>query len=214
MTLKQKQALLAYLGYYDGPLDGLWGEKSQRATIDFQRDFVGLSVDGICGEQTEKALKHSVAYGIDKKSDSTDYAGVQNNNVGNSTDNNTGTTWDEIKYFKKQEFACKCGKYCDGYPAEIDMNMVKIADQIREKIGKPITINSGLRCKTHNANVGGVSNSQHIYGNAADLGCPDGCTPAQMASIAEEIMGDTGGIGTYSWGVHIDTRPTKSRWNG
>ena len=37
MTLKQKQALLAYLGYYDGPLDGLWGEKSQRATIDFQR---------------------------------------------------------------------------------------------------------------------------------------------------------------------------------
>ena len=32
MTLKQKQALLAYLGYYDGPLDGLWGEKSQRET--------------------------------------------------------------------------------------------------------------------------------------------------------------------------------------
>ena len=39
MTLKQKQALLAYLGFYDGPLDGLWGEKSQRATIDFQRSY-------------------------------------------------------------------------------------------------------------------------------------------------------------------------------
>ena len=25
MTLKQKQALLAYLGYYDGPLDGMLG---------------------------------------------------------------------------------------------------------------------------------------------------------------------------------------------
>ena len=218
MTVSQRQALLFYLGYYDGPLDGLWGEKSQRATIDFQRDFVGLSVDGICGEQTEKAMKHAVAYGIEKKSDNTDctydYTGVQNNNTGNSTDNNTGTTWDEIKYFKKQEFACKCGKYCDGYPAEIDMNMVKIADQIREKIGKPITINSGLRCKTHNSNVGGVSNSQHLLGNAADLGFPSGCTPAQMASIAEDIMGDTGGIGIYSWGIHIDTRPTKSRWNG
>ena len=214
MTLKQKQALLAYLGYYDGPLDGLWGEKSQRATIDFQRDFGGISVDGICGEQTEKALKHSVAYGISRKSDSTDYTGVQNNNTENSTDGNTGTVWDEIKYFKKQEFACKCGKYCNGYPAEIDMDMVKIADQIRARIGKPITINSGLRCKTHNANVGGVSNSQHLYGNAADLGCPPGYTPEKMASIAEEIMGDTGGIGTYSWGIHIDTRSTKSRWNG
>lgn len=214
MTLKQKQALLAYLGCYDGPLDGLWGEKSQRATIDFQRDFVGLSVDGICGEQTEKALKHSVAYGIDGKSDSTDYTGVQNNNTVNSTDNNAGTVWDEIKYFKKPEFACKCGKYCDGYPAEIDMNMVKIADEIRSRIGKPIHINSGLRCKTHNANVGGVSNSQHLFGNAADLGCPSGCTPIQMASIAEDVMGDTGGIGIYSWGIHIDTRTTKSRWNG
>ena len=39
LALKQKQALLAYLGYYDGPLDGLWGEKSQRATIDFQRAY-------------------------------------------------------------------------------------------------------------------------------------------------------------------------------
>lgn len=219
MTMKQKQALLAYLGYYNGQLDGLWGDKSQRATIDFQRDFGGISVDGICGEKTEEALKHAVAYGMpEKKPDITDYTSdytnVQNNNTENSTDGSTGTVWDEIKYFKKQEFACKCGKYCNGYPAEIDMNMVKIADKIREKIGKPITINSGLRCKTHNANVGGVSNSQHLYGNAADLGCPSGCTPAQMASIAEDIMGDTGGIGIYSWGIHIDTRSTKSRWNG
>ena len=218
MTLKQKQALLAYLGYYDGPLDGLWGKKSQKATEAFQGDFGGISVDGICGEQTEKALKNAVADGMEKKSDRTDCTedctNVQNNNTGNSTGINTGTTWDEIKYFKKSEFACKCGKYCNGYPVDIDMNMVKIADKIREKIGKPITINSGLRCKTHNANVGGVSNSQHLYGNAADLGCPAGCTPTQMASIAEEIMGDTGGIGTYPWGIHIDTRATKSRWNG
>ena len=201
MTLKQKQALLAYLGYYDGPLDGLWGEKSQRATIDFQRDFCGISVDGICGEKTEKALRHAVAYGMPgKKQD---------------TKPQTGTFWDEIQYFTRAEFKCKCGgKYCNGYPVDIDMNMVKIADKIRAKIGKPITINSGLRCKTHNENVGGVSNSQHLLGKAADLGCPSGFTPTQMASIAEEIMGNTGGIGIYSWGIHIDTRSTKSRWNG
>lgn len=218
MTLAQKQCLLAYLGYYAGAIDCVWGEGSKRATIDFQRDFGGISVDGICGEQTEKALKHAVAYGIEKKLDSTgctsDCTNVQNNNADDCTNNNTGTFWDEIKYFKKSEFACKCGKYCNGYPADIDMNMVKIADEIRNRIGKPIQINSGLRCKTHNANVGGVSNSQHLLGKAADLGCPSGCTPAQMASIAEDIMGDTGGIGIYSWGIHIDTRSIKARWNG
>ena len=219
MTIKQKQCLLAYLGYYAGEIDGSFGQLSVAATKAFQQDFGGIAVDGICGEQTEKALKHAVAYGMpEKKSDSTDYTpdytNVQNNNTENSTDGNTGTFWDGIKYFKKSEFACKCGKYCNGYPAEIDMNMVKIADEIRSRIGKPIHINSGLRCKTHNANVGGVSNSQHLLGKAADLGCPIGCTPAQMASIAESIMGNTGGIGIYSWGIHIDTRSTKSRWNG
>ena len=222
MTLKQKQALLAYLGYYDGPLDGLWGEKSQQATIGFQRAYMEQEdVDGVLGAATEKRILEVIATEeepFDKKSDSTDYTSdytnVQNNNTDDSTHNNTGTPWGRIKYFKKSEFACKCGKYCDGYPAEIDMNMVKIADEIRSKIGKPITINSGLRCKTHNANVGGVSDSQHLLGKAADLGCPSGCAPTQMASIAEEIMGDTGGIGTYSWGIHIDTRSTKSRWNG
>ena len=103
MTLKQKQALLSYLGFYDGPLDGLWGEKSQRAVIDFQRSYMAQEdVDGICGEQTEKAMKHAVTYGIEKKSDSTDYTNVQNNNVVNSTDGNTGTFWDDIKYFKRK----------------------------------------------------------------------------------------------------------------
>ena len=203
MTTKQRQHLLAFLGYYVGNVDGEWGALSKTACTAFQKDFGGIKVDGFGGTETDKALKHAVAYGMPAKEDTS-----------TKEENATGNFWDGIKYFKRSEFACKCGKYCNGYPAEIDMKMVKIADAIRERIRKPISVNSGLRCKTHNANVGGVSNSQHLYGTAADLGCPIGCTPSQMASIAEEIMGDTGGIGTYQWGIHIDTRSTKSRWNG
>lgn len=201
MTTLQIQALLTYLGYGPGEVDGLPGKNTRRAVLAFQAQE-GLEQDGSPGPLTQAAMLEAVANGRFRAADS------------KTQEETTGTFWDEIKYFKKPEFACKCGKYCDGYPAEIDMNMVKIADEIRARIGKPISINSGLRCKTHNANVGGVSNSQHLLGKAADLGCPSGCTPAQMASIAEEIMGDTGGIGTYSWGIHIDTRSTKSRWNG
>ncbi len=195
MTIKQRQALLFYLGYYVGNIDGEWGQMSKTATRCFQKDY-GLTADGICGTATEKALSHAVCYGMPAKK-------VE-----------TASGWEGIKHFKKAEFACKCGKYCNGYPEDIDLKMVKYADAIRERIGKPIPINSGLRCKTHNANVGGVSNSQHLYGTAADLGCPAGTTPKKMAAIAEEIMGNTGGIGIYSWGIHIDSRKTKSRWNG
>ena len=201
MTTKQIQALLVYLGYDPGEVDGLPGKNTRRAVLAFQAQE-GLTADGSPGPLTQAALLDAVAKGRFRAEDA------------RTPEETTGTFWDEIKYFKKSEFACKCGKYCNGYPADIDMSMVKIADEIRNRIGKPIQINSGLRCKTHNANVGGVSNSQHLLGNAADLGCPSGCTPTQMASIAEDIMGDTGGIGTYSWGIHIDTRSTKSRWNG
>ena len=197
MTIKQKQHLLGYLGYYQGTVDGKWGRLSVEATEAFQKDYQ-LTVDGIFGPATEKRILEVIATGEEPKKKEPE---------------KTGTFWDEIKYFTRQEFACKCGE-CGGFPSEPDERMVRIADAIRKRIGKPISVNSGIRCKTHNANVGGVSNSQHLYGTAADLGCPSGCTPSQMASIAEEIMGETGGIGIYSWGIHIDTRSTKSRWNG
>ena len=213
MTIKQIQCLLYYLGYYNGMLDGIWGEKSQRATIDFQRDFAGLPVDGICGDQTEKALKHSVAYGIGKKSDSTDYTNVQNNNTGNSTDGNTGTVWDGIKYFKRSEFACKCGKYCNGFPVEPNEKLVETLETIREHFGVPVTVSSGIRCKTHNTNVGGVSNSQHMEGTAADI-VVKGVPVSEVVKYAETLMPKTGGIGTYKTFTHIDVRSVKARWNG
>lgn len=123
-------------------------------------------------------------------------------------------SWKEIQYFRPEEFKCKCGKHCDGYPTEIDMTMVRYADAIRKRLGAPLIVNSGLRCKQHNANVGGVANSQHVLGTACDLGAPAGVTPEKMASIAEEVIGNTGGIGIYSWGIHIDDRTTKARWRG
>ena len=208
MTIKQQQHLLGYLGYYNGQIDGQGGRMSTEACRAFQADY-GLTPDGICGTMTQKMLIGAIS-GTAAKVER--HAEVVQEATGKPK---TGTFWDEIRYFTREEFRCKCGgKYCNGYPADIDMNMVKIADEIRNRIGKPIQINSGLRCKTRNANVGGVSNSQHLLGKAADLGCPNGCTPTQMASIAEEIIGNTGGIGVYSWGIHIDTRSTKSRWNG
>lgn len=140
MNTKQKQALLFYLGYYVGAIDGKWGSGSKEACKSFQRDF-GLTPDGVCGTDTEKALKHTVCYGISRKQEA-----VQ-----------SGDFWDDIKYFKKSEFRCKCGCGAD------DMNetLVRVADRTREHFGSPITVSSGRRCATHNARVGGVANSRH-----------------------------------------------------
>ena len=190
MTLKQKQALLAYLDYYDGPLDGLWGEKSQRATEAFQGDFGGISVDGICGEKTEKALKHAVAYGIPEKRQ--------------DTKPQTGTFWDEIQYFTRAEFKCKCsGKFCDGYPAEMQEAVVKIADAARAHFGRPAHVISGLRCKQWNAHEGGVVNSQHMYGEAIDLRI-EGVTAETLRQFVSAQPGHRYSYCINSTNVHFD----------
>jgi zinc D-Ala-D-Ala carboxypeptidase len=44
-----------------------------------------------------------------------------------------------------------------------------ILDPLRRCFGKPIVINSGYRCKELNKAVGGVPNSWHQKGNAADI---------------------------------------------
>ena len=201
MTMKQKQALLAYLGYYDGPLDGLWGEKSQRAVIDFQRSYMEQEdVDGIFGAETEKRILEVIAT-REKPKESV------------NVDTAPGW-WKDIRYFTRAEFRCPCGK-CGGFPVEPQEAMVRTVDEIRRRLGIPVSIvdagGSGVRCPEHNAEVGGVYNSEHLYGRAADL--HSAASPARMKAVAEEVLGNTGGIGLYDWGIHVDVGKY-SRWNG
>ncbi len=200
MTTKQKQALLAYLGYYSGPLDGLWGEKSQRATIDFQRAYMEQTeVDGIFGAATEKRILEVVASGEEPV-------------VAESATTTSADWWKDIRYFTRAEFRCPCGR-CGGFPVEPDEKLVRTVDAIRAKLGKPITINSGVRCQAHNDELpGSAKNSYHLKGMAADLHCNTE-TPAEMKAAAEAVMGKTGGIGLYQWGIHVDVGKY-SRWNG
>ncbi len=44
-----------------------------------------------------------------------------------------------------------------------------ILDPLRRAYGKPIIVNSGYRCYALNTAVGGVPNSQHLTGHAADI---------------------------------------------
>ena len=72
---------------------------------------------------------------------------------------------DISKNFDRAEFACKCGCGFDN----IDDRVVAMAQKIREALGEPVRINSGCRCIEHNERVGGVEDSTHTLGKAADL---------------------------------------------
>ena len=183
-------------GYYEGKVDGDWGRLSREATVAFQKAFGGLDPDGICGENTEKALKHAVAYGIDKPEED------PKEEIKEPA--KSGDFWDEIKYFKRSEFKCKCGNiYCNGYPAEPQEKLVRVADRVREHFGAVATVSSGLRCTRHNANVGGVANSRHLTGKAMDF-CIAGKTAAQVLAFVQKQPGIRYSYAIDSNFVHMD----------
>ena len=109
-----------------------------------------------------------------------------------------------------KEFACKDGSDTIFIADKLPM----VCQYIRMRAGKGITPSNGYRTPEHNAKVGGEEFSMHLYGAAADLLCPAGLTPKQLAGFAREIMPDWGGVGIYSWGIHVDVSPTFRNWNG
>lgn len=55
-----------------------------------------------------------------------------------------------------------------------------ILNPLREKYGSPIVVNSGYRCHKLNKVVGGVKNSAHIDGRAADIRALNSCRRDNM----------------------------------
>lgn len=116
---------------------------------------------------------------------------------------------DLSEHFSRSEFACKCGCGFDNISTEL----ITVLEDIRTYFGVPVKINSGCRCEKHNAKVGGVQNSQHVQGIAADI-VVSGRTPAQVADYLENKYQDHYGVGRYSSFTHIDVRQAKARWHG
>lgn len=111
--------------------------------------------------------------------------------------------------FKVSEFACK-----DGSDAIlVAPRLVMVLQSIRSHFGKAVSIHSAYRTPAYNTKVGGVAQSQHCYGTAADISI-QGVTPAKVAAYARSLMPDWGGVGTYSTFTHVDVREEKSDWNG
>lgn len=82
-----------------------------------------------------------------------------------------------MKYFTIEELTASATakrKGIDNIPtAAIKINLKhlveKVLDPLREAYGNPIVVDSGYRCPKLNKAVGGVSNSQHVTGEAADI---------------------------------------------
>ena len=121
------------------------------------------------------------------------------------------------KNFHIDEFESKDGAEM---PEDVFENIGELAENlqvIRNYVKAPIKVNSGYRSPSHNEAVGGVSDSQHVKGNAADI-VIEKVVSKQLFDIIERMMDEgkigQGGIGLYSTFVHYDIRGHKVTWEG
>ena len=205
MTTKQRQNLLAYLGYYSGIPDGEYGPLTRKAVKRFQEAFGGIGVDGVAGAETDKAMRHAVAYGMPEEV------------AGNATTTSAGAEQYlqpdgcyhiprgvDVQLSKNlwaHEIHCQGNGCCK--ESIISKQMVEMFQLIRDDYCDSIEIatagGSGYRCSIHNSEVGGAYASLHMTGNALDLHCRD---KEKLLAVVNRHITD-GEIGVYSWGIHV-----------
>lgn len=95
---------------------------------------------------------------------------------------------------------------------EVRDNIIALVENVlqplRDAWEKPLFINSGYRCLELNKKVGGVPTSQHVLGQAADVGCSD---PLALARLAKKMRLPYDQMGVYPTFVHFSYSEDRNR---
>lgn len=114
-------------------------------------------------------------------------------------------------HFRESEFTCNHCNSLDGLT--VPQALLAVLEDVRTYFGNaPVTINSGYRCKMHNTNVGGATNSRHMHADAADITVAH-TSPNDVMNYLDAKYPDKYGVGNYGSFTHIDVRPGgPARW--
>ena len=104
-----------------------------------------------------------------------------------------------MKYFKKEEFTMGSVNVFH----KMDSDFLALLDELRDRCGFGLKINSSYRDIAYNSSIGGAKSSKHIEGIAVDLACTDSHKRAIIVKNALELGLTVGVAKTF---VHVDSR--------
>jgi hypothetical protein len=101
-------------------------------------------------------------------------------------------------------------------PARISVDLVRLLQAIRDRIGRPVGISSGYRSWAYNVALyrsrgQTPTKSRHCSGQAADISV-SGMTGMDIAKVAVDVFGDGIGVGIANSYAHVDVRGSWSSW--
>jgi peptidoglycan hydrolase-like protein with peptidoglycan-binding domain len=190
--VKKRQRLLSFLQgadgrfYYEGPIDGIDGPGTQAGAQRFLEDY---------GFQVQAALEAPQAPAADVLT-------VMVFSLAADGDKFVSP------HFRVREFACN-----DGSDVVLIHPILLVWAEALRTINGAFKPNSAYRTVSYNASIPDASpKSKHCQGIAMDVPAVN-ATPEELYDLALTLVGDSGGLGIYPWGIHIDCRPIKSRWD-
>jgi hypothetical protein len=130
------------------------------------------------------------------------------------------------KHFSLSEFTASgtaWARHIDNTPPpELMPRLILVAEmleRIRSTLNVPITVTSAYRCEALNKAVGGVPNSDHTRGHAADIVAPLFGPPYQVAKALAPLVSTLGigqlileGVKGKQW-VHVSTHTPEKPTN-
>jgi len=120
-------------------------------------------------------------------------------------DSNKYVNWqDTMKYFKLSEFD---SPDLVGSGEAMDKEFLSRLDQARSLCDIPFRITSGYRSEAHNRKVGGVSDSSHKKGLAADIACTN--SAARHIIVTALLKVGLNRIGIADTFIHVDMDSSK-----
>jgi zinc D-Ala-D-Ala carboxypeptidase len=100
-------------------------------------------------------------------------------------------------------------------PADVVQRLTRVAEmleRVRSTLGCTVNVSSGYRCPDLNKAVGGVPESDHVQGMAADIQAPMFGSPTKIAQTLAPLVSTLGigqiileGVKGKQW-VHLSTR--------
>ena len=128
----------------------------------------------------------------------------------------------KFKHFSADEFTTYFSRTRDGVrnsapPRALWESIVptlRLVDELRKHLNRPIVLLSSYRSRAYNSAVGGESASLHMKFNALDIAVA-GHSPSSVARLLKQWRKEgkfLGGVGTYPTFVHIDTRGYNATW--
>ena len=91
--------------------------------------------------------------------------------------------------FKVEEFDCNCNSELCHYTL-VSNRLLHSLDLLRKELVQSIYLSSSFRCQTYNKEVGGVPQSRHTIGEAADIMIPikEGYRFAEAARLFFDVV--------------------------